>query len=623
MLSFSRFPMHANRSYQRFRILTGFFVMLTLGLSTLVSTDLATAQSSGSTPSSMCTRENALGLIEQQIDATKTFDDSVQRIRVLIRAADSLWLYKEKKARGTFAEAFELAAQNFKQNGDEPRRVGRAGLVETPDQRYVVIRAVARRDPAWARELTEQMLKKDREEAAESTGKKPEADMRTADKLLDNAISFLASDVNAAKSFAMASLRYPATMRLTMFLYKFAESNQRESDQFYQQALAAYSDKPVREFLYLAAYPFGFNDTGDMPWMGPYSVPTAFVPNASLQRAFVQTLLRCAQQSLQLPLDEGDNYNGFPGTGHILQVLTRVEPQVQEAQPELIGAVQQVRNDLLSTLSPERQSLFLRPEPSGDSAPKKTFDEQIEAAQKEPNVNKRDELVVTAILNSVQTESVDHLVNTADKIADSNVRQELLEWLYFISTQRAVKEKRLDEATKLASKVQELDQRAYLYSEIAKESLQRIENQNQARELLDEIVATAGKGPNTIVAARTLLAAAYLYLKIDPNRSISILGDAVKSINRLDSPDFSQQSLIRKIEGRNFARYAVFKTPGFDPENAFREMGRITFDDGLSQASGFTDKSLRALTTLVLAELCLQRVEQEEKANQTKKRIKA
>ena len=67
-----------------------------------------------------------------------------------------------------------------------------------------------------------------------------------------------------------------------------------------------------------------------------------------------------------------------------------------------------------------------------------------------------------------------------------------------------------------------MDQRAYLYSEIAKESLERIENQNQARELLDGIVTTASKGPNTIVTARTLLATAYLYLKIDPNRSISI-----------------------------------------------------------------------------------------------------
>ena len=229
---------------------------------------------------------------------------------------------------------------------------------------------------------------------------------------------------------------------------------------------------------------------------------------------------------------------------------------------------------------------------------------------------------MTAILTAAQTASVDHLVNTADKIADSKVRLQLLDWLYFVTTQRAIKERRLDDAAALASRVRELDQRAYLYSEAAKESLQRIENLNRARELLDEIVTTASKGPNTIVTARTLLAAAYLYLKIDPGRSISIIGDAIKSINRIESPDFSQHSLIRKIEGKNFVRYAVFKTPGFDPENAFREVGRISFDDALSQASSFTDKSLRALTTLVLADLCLQRAEQQEKAGQSKKKTK-
>ena len=104
--------------------------------------------------------------------------------------------------------------------------------------------------------------------------------------------------------------------------------------------------------------------------------------------------------------------------------------------------------------------------------------------------------------------------------------------------QRAIKEKRLEEAAKLATKIQELDQRAYLYSEIGKESLESIENQNQARELLDGIVTTASEGTEHNSDVQTLLAAAYLYLKIDPNRSISILGEAVKRINQLGSPDF-------------------------------------------------------------------------------------
>jgi hypothetical protein len=149
-------------------------------------------------------------------------------------------------------------------------------------------------------------------------------------------------------------------MGLTMFLYKFSEVNQKAADQFYTQAFAAYGHTPMREFLYLAAYPFGINETGDMPWMGPYNVPPSFVPNSSLQRMFVQTLLRRARMTLEVPLDEGDNYNGFPGTGHILDVLTRLEPHVQKLLPDLTAAVAQARENLLGTLSPENQSTFLR-----------------------------------------------------------------------------------------------------------------------------------------------------------------------------------------------------------------------------------------------------------------------
>jgi hypothetical protein len=63
---------------------------------------------------------------------------------------------------------------------------------------------------------------------------------------------------------------------------------------------------------------------------------------------------------------------------------------------------------------------------------------------------------------------------------------------------------------------------------------------------------------------------------------------------------------MMKIEGKTFGSYAAFSTPGFNPENAFREMGRLDFDGSLNQATAFTDKSLRALTTLAVIEPCLQ-----------------
>jgi hypothetical protein len=80
----------------------------------------------------------------------------------------------------------------------------------------------------------------------------------------------------------------------------------------------------------------------------------------------------------------------------------------------------------------------------------------------------------------------------------------------------------------------------------------------------------------------------------------------VKTINAIESPDFSQQFTIMKLEGKTFGSFASFPTPGFNPENAFSEMGKVDFDSSLMQATTFTDKSLRALTTLAVLEPCFE-----------------
>ena len=150
----------------------------------------------------------------------------------------------------------------------------------------------------------------------------------------------------------------------------------------------------------------------------------------------------------------------------------------------------------------------------------------------------------------------------------------------------------------------ELDQRAYLFTRIAEESLKVAEDQTEAREMLNEVADTISKAPKTIVAARALLALAHLYAKIDMNRGVEELGNAVRTINAIEAPDFSRQFVMMKIEGKTFGSYASYSTPGFNPENAFREMGKLDFDGSLAQATTFSDKALRALTTLAVIEPC-------------------
>jgi hypothetical protein len=585
---------------------------------------LAQSKSAGNGPSSLCNRNDALELIRQQIDVSRTLDNPVRRIAVLIRAADLLWPYQRDNARAAFTEAFEVAAQNEKEKSeskDRPRAL--IFSMQIPDQRYVVIRAVAKRDAAWAKKLTEQMLKLERQNGEQSSTKDSFNDVLTAYRLLDSANQMLSTDINVAIDLARASLNYPATAEISRFLYNLAEVNQQAADQFYDQALVVYADRPMRELLYLQAYPFAFREGGDMPVFGFYQVPANLVSNSSLQRRFVQTLLRRAQQALEVPLDEGDNFNRFPGTGHILQVLMRIDPLVRTRLPDLLEAVIQAREKILVSLSVETQKAF----PPADrnevsTSPEQTFDEQIETAEKTPNVNQRDDLIVVAILSFFDKEGLEKVVRAVDKISDAGMRGPLLEWLYFSRAKVAATGKRFDEAERLVSKVEGREQRAYLRAEIAKGLLSASETQTHGREVLDEAITEANKAGMTIFAVRTLLTASNLYAKIDLGRSISVLGDAMNCINHLEAPDFSagDQTLIKPLKRKsNPGRFMIrFYMPGLDPENAFREMAKVDFDDALSQTSSFTDKFQRAVTTLGVVEVCLQQAQPPPKAKPKK-----
>jgi hypothetical protein len=241
---------------------------------------------------------------------------------------------------------------------------------------------------------------------------------------------------------------------------------------------------------------------------------------------------------------------------------------------------------------------------AGDNAPKRSFDEQVEAAEKLTDVAVRDRDLSLAVTGSSKDEPLEKVLSVIDKISDSTIRDSLTNWFYYFRAQNLITAKNLSEARKLASKVKELDQRAYLFTRIAEESLKVAEDQTEAREMLNEVAETISKAPKTIVSARALLALAYLYAKIDMNRGVEELGNAVRTINTLEAPDFSRQFVMMKIEGKGFGTYASYSTPGFNPENAFREMGKLDFDGSLAQATNFTDKSLRALTTLAVIEPC-------------------
>ena len=579
---------------------------------------LGQAKPASTASSPLCTRDNALEMVRQQVELAKTFNPK-QRIAALIRGADLLWPYQHDNARALFQDAFDLAADTEAEKADAPERSQWSLLLrlQVPDLRHVVIRAVAKRDSAWAKALTQQMVKRDAEEASSSAEKASFNKLLTGERLIQSANQLLATDMNTALDLARLSLNYPASSMLTYFLYQLAAVNQPAADQLYAQALAAYGDKPMREFLYLQAYPFAWRETLNTPvFIFHANIPATFVPNRSLQRQFLQTMLLRAQEALEVPLAADDGYQDptatwVPGKVHLLQGLIRLEPQVAESLPDLLPLLRDAREKILVSVSVEDQKLLLQPGREVSLKPNQTFAEEVELAQKLSDVYERNQAIASAVLG-VRSEELASVIQAIEKISDSDLRGYLFEWFYFMRATDLARAKQFDEAERLTSKVEGLEQRAFLDVEIAKGLLSR--NDAQAREVLEIAITEAKKAGATVFAARTLLTSASLYAKVDLSRSIEVLADAINCINRIEAPDFVsddnavEKTPVRRGRGGQYQGEYVFRfyMPGMDPESAFRELGKIDFDTMLSQSSALKDKFQRAMTTLALADVCLQ-----------------
>jgi len=532
----------------------------------------------------------------------RTIDDPVGRIAVQTMVADSLWPADPIQAKAFFLETFDVAVQQFKAFGNEPKRSGSHLTIETFDQRFVVITALAKRDPATARKLALQALEEDSRNATTTSSNDQQGRVQ-GQKLLNVAMLLSAEDPATAINFARGSLRYPASLYLPMFLYNLAGANRSQANQFYREALLAYRERPMDQFLYLSSFPFGNDrEVGELPFNTTYVVPTGFLPDPELQRLFITTLLARTNNAQEMVAGTVPN-DSLSDAGQMWLALSRLEEKVKEFLPDLLDDSVAAKERLYAMLNPTSQGRATNAF-EGPKAPVRSFDEQIEAAEKLSDVSARDASLAMAVINSSNEQTVERVLNVIDKISEAQVRETLTNWFLFFRAQRLIGEN-LIEAKKLASKVDVLDQRAYLYSQIAEVSLRQGEDQSEARQILNEVADAASKAPKTVVTARVVLALAYLYAKIDKNRGIEELTNAVKLINSIEKPDFSQNYVMMKIEGKLIGVYSGFYTPGFSPQTAFAQVSKFDFDGVLVLAGSFIDKTLRAFTTIAVIEPCL------------------
>jgi hypothetical protein len=559
-----------------------------------------------------CDEGRAVALVEQQVAEARTFEKPVPQISVMTRAADLLWAYREDAARSIFTETFDLASKYFAQKGDESRVEGRGLVTTMPDQRFVVLRAIAKRDPEWSRRLAVQVAEDSRRESQKATAATGGANsfQETGVKLVDLAFSLLPVDQAVAMTLFRNSFAYPLTLSHPRFLFDLAKQDQKAADALAMEAVSAYGARGTTEDLsYLSVYVFALprNISAVRAWTS-YQPAADFPTNASLQEAFVKALLARAELISKTPdqFSVGARASNWE-TAQIYSALVSLEPLVARSLPAyseqlaaLKAAVQAAINDRARTAGDDYQQSLEEWKKFGN------FDAQWEKAEHETNPERKDYAYASAASRATTLEQLDRAETLVEKIGEENARHQLLNWINFKRVELLVKDGQLDEARRSAGRVDDLDQRAILYFEIAREGVKRLSDKSRAAELLDEVLAAAAKAPFTDVRARAQLGVAHLYAEFDGLRALEVLGEAVKTINQLNDPDLAGTYITRRIEGKDFGIYTGNSVPGFSLENAFREAGPHDFEGALLVARNLSDKTLRATAVIGLAAHCLE-----------------
>jgi hypothetical protein len=594
--------------------------LVALALCLLCTTQTAFAQTTktpnkNSTIAAACDQQRALALVQQQAAEAKSFERPVGQITVMTRAAELLWPYNQDAARAIFADAYELAAKYFLAKGDETRREGRGAMIILPDQRLVVMRAVAKRDAEWARRLAIQAAE-DTRRAAEKTAPELPGFQGPGYKLLELASSLMTVNQSVALELIRKSFAYPANMTHARLFYELAASNQALADTLAREAITAYAQSGTTEDLsFVSMYAFGLPGAiSPVNVMSAYKVPDNFARNGALQELTLKAYLARAETILKNPEQYGELQKKFwPETMQIVVALTNLEPLAAQYLPAYTERVSNLKASLRAASSEKEQqgaAQFL--ESRKDHEKEDKFDALIEDIEREASPEKRERLIANAAQAAQSVQQLEQVETLAQKIGESDARRQLSNWLNFKRAQLLVKEGQLDEAKRVADRVDELDSRAILYFEIAREAIKKLEDKRRAHELLDEVATAAGKAPNTPVKARTLLGITHLYAGFDALRAAEVMAEAVKTINTLDDPDLSMGFILRRIEGKNFSVYSGYNVPGFNLENSFHELGPRDFDGALSLARNLTDRAQRAIAILGLSAQCL---EQTQKPN--------
>lgn len=586
-----------------------FFVFCGLFIGLMICPAYSIAQVS-SAENQACNPNFAKILVEQQVSGSQNGTETGKRIKIMLRAADFLWKIEESLARKYYSDAFKVAADRLKERKDASNKETNSKVSSPansePDYRMQVISAIAQKDGEWAKKLMEQVLS----ERQKATEEKNIDDTPETGELMEIAQDAVKTNPDLSRYIFRRLMNYPLDGYWYDALYSAAGDNRQFADELYTELLQKYANETPRRLLYLSAYPFATERVFGIDKLQFGAPPPATVsPNQNLQKQFLETFFRRVSVFANNPEEINRPAEQFrqPEVLYLVSALNDIEPFVVQNFPDLLQRFFEARAQANGLMSEGNKQRLENKQKDLENI-QMGFEGKLKLLEKAEEEGKlTDAMIIQLVIWGEKTEpEFKQLEPWLDKIRDEKARRDAAGYFYFKRSERARKNKSFDEAKKYAEKVEEIDQRAILYFEIAKEQLKEVNNAAQVTDSINEVSNMVQKSTDSVAKAQILLGLAGFYEKVNHGIALDRLGEAIRVINKLENPNIFASSINRRITANPMVFLIGFSAPGYNMESTFQEISKKDFSLSLVHAESLNDRYFQTLAVLAVAKNCVE-----------------
>lgn len=527
-------------------------------------------------------RQQALVQLESVEAKARKLDDSILKVKVLTKLADTLWPYEEARARSLFAEAFQ-AIGSIKLDASKDQRVRMAaagGSHPFAGLRAEVLQVAATRDFKLAERLLQTVKAQSGATGDDSVSSSSPNEQE--DLAWDIAIASAKTQPERTTQFVRTQLRRGINEGLGEILLDIRLENRQLADQLFGEALQVARANLVApaSLESLAAYVLPAEDAshGQADAATPASMPglRPFLSYAS-DRLAAQTA------SGQAVTSEGAEAQ------HEYRTLQALLPLFEQFAPDKASLVRDRMAVLVAAMSARQANAVLPREPEDLS-------ELLRQAEAIVGSRRRDARLMQVSMIAARQGELEQALSIAERIGDLDERSIQVSLLSFQALLKALDKGEIEEAYRWTRRIEFLPQRVAAATRLANKLHAKGED-DRARVVLEEGWESVNKAPNSPLKARALLTLTTAMTTHDPERSFTFLFSAVKTIG---STDFSAPEATPSS-----SRVAQVTLDMLDFGAVFAPLSRIDYERAMHAAQSLTPIEASLLAQVIVCRQAL------------------